>query len=190
MIYITGDSHRGIYLNNNNIIDCGDYHTIFSFTKKLSDGLVLDNNITEYDYILIVYGEIDVRHHFANQIMNNRTIEEIVGTLIDEFTEQLKKINSRIIIRGIVAPLPNEYHPFGGKNSITASFEERIKWRKMMNTNLEIMCKNNNFIYLPPSICEDVYGVMNLDMSDNLIHIKETPEMCELILNDLMNVCL
>lgn len=192
MFYVTGDSHRALYLDNDKIRDCGDYKTIYKFTKMLNEGLILHKDIKENDYVLCVYGEVDIRHHFKNQNINfNRCINEIIKTLCDDFILALKQINARIIVRGIVPPLPNEYHNFGGKNSITCTFEERIEWRKIVNDYLKQKCIDNNFIYLQsPIIVENEDGSMKLEMSDYVIHILETPEMRSYAFNDLMNVCL
>ena len=188
MFYITGDSHRCLYRD---MIDCGDYNTIYKFTKMLNDGLILNENMHEDDYILCVYGEIDVRHHFANQIKNGRDLHEIIDSLVNNYVKSLRNVRAKVVVRGVVAPLPNECHSFDGKNSITSTYEERIQWRRMLNEKLETKCKENNIIFLPsPPITENEDGTMKIEMSDHIIHIKTDQEICDYAFKQLMNVCL
>lgn len=64
--------------------------TIHKFTQLLESGLHIEN-LKRDDYLLCIYGEVDVRHHFANQIkIKNRNIDEIIDTLVDNYMKSLK----------------------------------------------------------------------------------------------------
>lgn len=118
----------------------------------------LDDNIKKGDYVIFVFGEIDVRNHLLKQMdRQNRPIENLIKDLATTYMNVVlqNKIlypHTHLVIQSIIPPtsrqhvkdVSEEYPDYG-------TIEERITVNRILNLELEKLCHMNNVTFLNPS---------------------------------------
>lgn len=143
---------------------------------------------------LFVFGEIDLRCHFGPQVHHHgRAIQDIISTVVEAYLNVLAAFQTgtrvaAVAVRGVVAPLPNEWH-HDDTYPIRATFEERRAWRLVLNEALKAGCLLRRFVYVPPPAwSERPDGTMRHEVSDTCIHVQPTPEHVERAESEFVNL--
>lgn len=174
-IHVFGDSHTVAFTGIPNV----HIHWLGAITMHRvgRDGLDFLNNtsfgVQQNDYVVFVFGEIDVRWHIGKQRdFKFRSIDEILNTLVTKYIKTIKDYriqyqNIHLIVYSIVPPTNNYPHP-----QIYGTLEDRIEITQKLNAKLLEACKKENLRFL------DVYndyalpdGSLNLTLSDGTLHI-------------------
>ena len=114
LIYIYGDSHTSaftgtykkindinkLYARNNFRSYRTAPFTIYNINHKIEDikRNILNLNINSKDYLILCYGETDIRHHIgfhSNEANLKKNIKDIIIKYIN-FINELRKINNKI----------------------------------------------------------------------------------------------
>lgn len=125
-----------------------------------------NDTIQPGDYVIFVFGEIDVRNHLLKQRdRQHRPINELVTDLAAAYVSVIlqNKVtypNTHLGIQSIIPPisrqhvkdLSEEYPDYG-------TIEERIVINRMLNAELEELCRQNSIMFFDPtSYYENNYG--------------------------------
>lgn len=198
---IFGDSHVSIYHHPNlfgkefetvsiHQCDADDYHRTGKFTPYLMNTIAKKGDIIlknymeryqDYDFMMFVFGEPDVRIHFHKQIHHlHRAEEEVIHTLCVEFIAMLQTIvpkNTKIIIRYILPP--RESSMFGIDNNIyvpQGSLEERVRYTNKMNETFKQEC-NTSTLFFFDNVCQSELihsnGELSNEYCDGVTHYSE-----------------
>lgn len=142
------------------------------------DGLEFLNlkkfRIKKNDYVVFVFGEIDIRCHVLKHRDTQKIcLEEIISRLVYAYINTIV-INRdlygiRGIIFGVVPPTNSVFNP---EFPTYGSLEERIVATKMLNAHLEKLCKDYNLFFLNVyDDCATEWGDFNPALSDGNVHI-------------------
>jgi len=164
-IAILGDSHTGIYRISNifNYFHSVNIHHIdweditrnkkfmpYTMNSIASRGeLILDSWLKKYEdveYIMLIFGEPDIRIHFYKQIYElKRDPDEVVITLANNFIKKLLEIfmntNKKIIIRYVLPQ--REISMYGCCNNIYVPrglLSDRVLWTNKLNAYMKEIC--------------------------------------------------
>lgn len=172
-LLILGDSHTNIYENNgtlfSNIFNEVRIHYCDSDNYKLTGQLkpillnsiqkkgdiILGNYIKTYsnfDYIMLIFGEPDVRIHFHKQIHTlKRDEDEVINTLVTSLITKLKSFipsNMKIIIRYILPPRESSmFNVDNNKYIPQGTLDERIRYTNKLNSALKYLSTENNIYF-------------------------------------------
>lgn len=184
MIYIFGDSHAS-YSFRNLKLEYRDLHmasiTMFRIGR---DNIIINFNkniIQKDDIIVMAYGEVDCRCHIQRRINLGLNEDDVINELVTNYIRTIKNntegIDAKIIIVGVIPPTKqNDYEsihgpimhefPFVGKD------EDRVRFTNKVNTLLEEMANQNNYIYFNPySYYTRPDGTLKYELSDNIVHL-------------------
>ena len=189
-IHTFGDSHCS---NGWSHVDC--HHLgpklCYSFgTKKLEicDIRAFDN-IKDGDILVFCFGEIDCRCHIHKYINDNKTYQEIIDDIIENYFEAIKlNINlsglyfKYICVYNIVPPVQRDNTPENPEYPFLGTDEERKMYTLYFNEQLQKKCFENNYIFF------DIYdkytdenGFLRKDLSDGKVHIRDGIYIMEFI---------
>ncbi len=178
--YIFGESHANAsFAGPSKLVTHIFTFPGFTMHRVGRDGLkAIDVRIygaKENDFVVFVFGEIDVRNHIARQIyIHNRKLEEIIDVLVNNYINTIltnssfyKKLYS--IILSVVPPTHqgcNEFNHYG-------SIEERITFAKKLNEKLSVEAQKQGILFLN---VYDYYatpaGNLKSELSDGNVHIN------------------
>jgi peptidylprolyl isomerase len=175
MMHIIGDSHSLVFQNIENCI----VHHVGPVTMNRigREGINITNyGIKNNDFVVFVFGEIDVRCHIGLQRDKyNRDDEEIIDTLAEFFLLAIlgnnqRLMNNHFVICSVVPPTNAFYNP---EFPFYGTLEDRIDLTKQLNSTLKSKCELNNIGFL------DIYdyyslenGELNPAISDGIVHIR------------------
>lgn len=197
MIYIYGDSHSSFSFRNlkfdNTDLNCPSI-TMFRIGR---DNIIINfdkENIQKNDIIVITYGEIDCRCHIQRQINLGLNEDDIINKLVNDYFKTLKNnftdIDVKIIILGVIPPV-KQYDfeqindPLFSDVKFIGSDEDRVRFTNKMNTLLEELSNENNYIYFNPySYYTRPDGTLKYEFSDGKVHLGENTFFLERF-NDL-----
>jgi hypothetical protein len=129
------------------------------------DGVSIVNiiNNSNYEYVCLSIGEIDVRFH------NSKLIDDdIYSNTLEFFSNFLKKIEKKIILMSVTPP------GFTSNDTENRDMETRIFLTKKINSSLKEMSTKNGFVYF------DVYTdfvkneILDSQKSDGGVHISKS----------------
>jgi len=113
-----------------------------------------NDNIVDGDLVIFVFGEIDIRNHYAKQIHKGRDKMEILKNLVNNYidTVLMNKNNYNNVKFGVQSINP----PIDEKNlkesikeyPIEGTIEERIEATLIINKLLKEKCKENNLLFI------------------------------------------
>lgn len=179
MIHVIGDSHSLEFSNIDNTIihylGPRTMHRIGREGKALLDFKRLE--IQDNDTVVLVFGEIDVRCHIGKQKeLNNRSLNEIINTLLDNFfktiLDNLSQYSHLNILTYTVTP-PSLLDHIDIHYGSYGTLAERIFISKLLNKKLIEMSYSFGFRTI------DVYddysdknGALIYCLSDGNVHIN------------------
>jgi hypothetical protein len=189
MIYIFGDSHANFNMKNFPVEHINLHQNSITMYRVGRDNEIINFKSSmngENNIFILFYGEVDCRCHIYKQLELGRDLNEIIESLVDSY---FKAISNNItnyikIIIGSITPPINKNKcisingPTGHEFPILDTDENRVIYTKLMNKKLEEYCKKYNYTYL------DIYdeysdenGLLNMDRSDNICHIKDNNDI-------------
>jgi hypothetical protein len=192
MIHIFGDSHANFNFRNLKYMNYNYYANSTTLHRVGRDKLDLINfknyNINNNDLIVYQFGEVDCRCHIGKQLLLNRSISDITNELVVNYIDSIK-INTHdrsvnIVVCCIPPQMDNVYYeskhgpithefPFVGTN------DERIYYTKLMNQLLKESCKINNYIFFDYHDMYSNNGLLNIELSDDICHIKDNTKLLD-----------
>lgn len=160
-----------------------------------------DDTIKNNDIVLFVFGEIDIRNHYAKQIEKGRNKNEILESLVNSYIETIlqNKANHTNVKFGVQSINP----PVDEKNlkesikeyPIQGTIKQRIEATQLINALLKRSCQENDLLFIDTSTYyqndESLFPVnginsecmlyeMDTRIKDNNVHIHmENPEGIE-----------
>lgn len=176
-IHIVGDSHSAYSYEN---LASSEIYWLGPVTmhRCARDGFEFLDDIlrdaSKGDYLITVFGEIDIRCHIARAALKqNRSIEDVVLELATLYVDRLAGYAHPRGINVIVSePLfpanrrPNPELPFVG------TIEERVYIHGIMGRNLSDQCKKRGLQFLPmPQKYRSPEGLLRRKYSDDGVHI-------------------
>lgn len=180
VIHVFGDSHTGLFTS---ITGCQVHHlgpkTMFGIRKvDAINGkpfLVTDYGVKEGEYVVYVFGEIDVRTHIGRiRDILNKPLDFILQDLVDKYLQVVLRnqgqSKSKSIIASVVPPsslIVNPEYPFYG------SLEERVAIQQELNKKLEVACKEHGILFLNYAhYYANTNGSLNHTYSDGHVHVR------------------
>jgi hypothetical protein len=171
-LLVLGDSHVCIY-NHKHIFsnlfeeitihhcDSDNYHRVGQFKPYLlhtiankGDVLLKDyiQTYSDYDYVMLVFGEPDVRIHFHKQInILHRDENEVIRTLSESLINTLRIIvppSMKVIIRYILPTRESSmFNVEANKYIPQGTLEERIRYTNRLNETLKSECMKHNMFF-------------------------------------------
>lgn len=193
MIHIFGDSHANFNFRNLKYTNYNYYANSTTLHRVGRDKLDLINfknyNINNNDLVVYQFGEVDCRCHIGKQLLLNRDLTDIINELVDNYIESIKTNihdynNIQIIICCIPPPMDrdyyeNKYGPITHEFPFVGTNEERIQYTKLMNKRIEESCTANNFIFFNYHYLYSNNGLLKLELSDDICHIKDNTVLLE-----------
>ena len=199
-IHTTGDSHafsaKDPSLKGTNAL-ISQHHLgpilCYSFgEEKLNRCDIRNFNMKDGDSIVFCFGEIDCRGHVHKHVTKNKTYQNVIDYIINNYFEAIKLnvLVSQIKLRNIcvysVAPAIQKHKVYEDPNfPYLGSDEERKSYVLYFNKKLKEKCIENDYVFL------DVYdkyinenGFLRKDMSDGICHIKNKIYVKEFINNN------
>lgn len=180
--YSIGDSHadftfRGIIENRRNIGPL-TMHRIGRDKINLLDYFIDDKKIEKDSFIIISFGEIDVRCHIYNQIhINNRSEDEVIKTLVDNYFEHIlsqKNLFKKIILLNINPPAKKELSANNSEYPFVGSNQDRSRYTKKINNYLKNKSIEHDIGFIEThKYYSDSDGMLICNLSDGSVHINE-----------------
>lgn len=134
------------------------------------------------EYVIYVFGEIDVRCHIGRiRDTQNKTLEDIIEDLVLNYFDMISKQPGIPIVTLVIPPSdknPSSSHPYHG------TIADRVSIQKKLNIRLEEECKKRNIIcfdYNKNFTLPD--GSLDHSHSDGIVHIDH--KYANLIFDDL-----
>ena len=180
-IHTIGDSHSYFGWSNNIINHHIGAVLCYSFSQKKLDLCdIREYNIKDGDTIVFCFGEIDCRCHIKKHITNDKTYEDIIDDIINNYFETIKlhiEISNikfkNICVYNVVPPVmkkttsENLLYPFLGSD------EERKNYVLYFNKKLNEKCIEKKYIFFNIyDEYKDINGFLRKDLSDGNVHIK------------------
>jgi hypothetical protein len=113
-----------------------------------------NDNINDGDIVIFVFGEIDIRNHYAKQIHKGRDKMEVITNLVNNYINTVleNKSNYNNVKFGVQSINP----PIDEKNlkesikeyPIEGTIEERIEATLLINYLLKEKCKENDLLFI------------------------------------------
>ena len=206
MIYIFGDSHANSNFKNLQIPNINGYTNSITMHRIGRDKLNCINfknyNISQNDIVIYQVGEVDCRCHIGKQLLLNRTLDEIVETLTQQFMESIfinleqyrnepVVVLPKIIVCCIPPPMNKTYYTekhgeITHKYPFIGDDKERSQFTTLVNNSLKEKCEKNGFSFL------DYYqdytnenGTIIESKTDDICHILDTTKI-EIKLNEIL----
>jgi len=143
-----------------------------------------DYNLPKDKMIICCFGEIDVRCHIHNQLQKGRTEKDIISSLVMGYMNMLRMNNEEYKNIAVVSVVPpatdkardNKQYPFVG------TCEDRARYTKKLNKELEKQCKENGFKYLDIyNLYKDENDLLPYELSDGGCHISDNSRIKHLL---------
>ena len=127
------------------------------------------------DAVLLFFGEIDVRAHFALRVKEYGSAEEMARFLSQRLAAEARELRSRtgatVGIASVTPPvdlLDDENFPTRG------SSEERRRWTRVMNQELAAACQRFGVVFVDSfEHYVDDSGRLSQDVTDGTVHIRQ-----------------
>ena len=187
MIHAIGDSHVIFSYSN---IPGVCVHYVGAVTLKrvgnLEDEIISDRilsmNLTNKDYVVFCFGEIDVRCYVKPTIEHRKktTLDSLLQEWTRDYTYRIASLplsGAKVAITSVLPPTTKELAdsvkwPVGGGDFERAIYTQRI------NEYLKRECVNRNWIYLDTySQYVDEHGMLPPEKSDGTVHLKENTKI-------------
>jgi hypothetical protein len=207
---IIGDSHANIYermlpctVINGLQLDTKVFHTDSFATQKYDQvvphlmhtiGMQGDTILRPYtnaDYVLLVYGEPDIRMHVHGQILKGRTESDVLTTLAENYIKQAARIDSckHVFIRYILPP--RRVSSFcNGLFVPQGSFEDRVRYTNRLNAALETACVTHGAgkVHYIPNRLKEVLTDETGELKDIFTHEQThyTPAIADVIVHEFV----
>jgi hypothetical protein len=197
MIFLFGDSHanfnfKGLkYPNRNLHTNSVTMHRVGRDGKKFID--FSKKGIKNGDIVIYQFGEVDCRAHVGKQLVLGRDLETIIRELADPYISSIVEnakaySNLKLIVCSVPPPVPHteesllEDHKKTNPFPVVHSNEERVLYTKTLNTRLKEKCLENNIQFFDyySHYCTDE-GLLNMELSDGIVHIAKNEKILELI---------
>ena len=202
-IHVVGDSHTAIF---STIPEC-HVHNIFAKTMHgicngIGDAKVFTDNqeiivdkgpldvrifdVKPGDYVIYIFGEIDVRTHIGRiRDVHRKPLERILNDLVEKYMKVISRntdlSHSIPIIASIVPPSTlggNTDYPYYG------SLQDRIVIQQQLNAKLKSACESRGILYLDYARHYSLpNGSLNHAFSDGHVHIRN--ECAEMAVQEL-----
>ena len=185
MIYLYGDSHTNAF-NNLQISYVNRHQSSITMFRIGRDNQIINFNTdtnSANSVVCITYGEIDCRCHIQRQINQGRVKEDICQELVTKYMNTIKTTitNYKAIIVVAIIPTTNQqvferiHGPITHEFPFVGTNEERVEYTAYMNTLLEKSCLEHGYIFFNPyAYYTDEQGYLRFDLSDTIVHIKDT----------------
>ena len=137
------------------------------------DGLsmlnILDYRVLPGDTVVFSFGEIDVRRHLANHSTTQESIDQMVSDYLGVVAQNTVQIPRLRVVIYCVLP-PSRTQPGDVR---AGTDEQRLKYTRAVNASLrwQTAVLGWGFLDVTPDY-SDQQGFMNLQHSDDSIHIK------------------
>jgi hypothetical protein len=192
MLFLYGDSHANASFRNI-AMPCKNYHmnsiTMFRVGR---DNHIINFNSEEHDkdsILTFTYGEIDTRCHIFRQMELGRNEDVIIHELVVQFFNTLRnhiKVHKKVVVVAVIPPLKkDDYERVHGP--ITHAFpylgtdQDRVRYRFKVNKLLEILCKQNGYIFFNPYDAHymEPDGTLKYDLCDSYCHLRDNAVFLE-----------
>ena len=113
-----------------------------------------NDEIKPNDIVIFVFGEIDIRNHYAKQIEKGRAPKEVLESLVNNYIETIlqnreKTDNVKFGIQSINPPVDEKNLKESIKEyPIQGTIEQRIEATQRLNALLKQQCKENNVLFI------------------------------------------
>ena len=113
-----------------------------------------NDEIKPNDIVIFVFGEIDIRNHYAKQIEKGRAPKEVLESLVNNYIETIlqnreKTDNVKFGIQSINPPVDEKNLKESIKEyPIQGTIEQRIEATQRLNALLKQQCKENNLLFI------------------------------------------
>ncbi len=194
-VFTFGDSHGSIGWNYVTKVYHGPLLCYTVGTKKLEVVNLAVHGVKEGDAVIFCFGEIDCRCHIIKHITEERSYKDIINDIVEGYFKTIKlneenlgkKID--VYVFNVVPPTNkdsilhnNEEYP------ILGTAEERKSYTTYFNQKLKEFCEIYGYGFI------DVYdkytdenGMLDRELSDGNIHIKNGKYLDEVVLKILKN---
>lgn len=181
-IHVIGDSHSNFFAN---VAGCKVHHIGPRTMFGLRNGIPVDGyrripldmrnyNAMPGDYVLYVFGEIDVRTHIGRiRDLQHKSLDEVLDDLVATYVKIIKITSETSqtvpIISSVVPPsdlVVNPEYPF------YSTLEDRVNIQRQLNEKLKIVTETEKILYLDYAhYYATPIGSLNHAMSDGHVHI-------------------
>ena len=200
-IHTFGDSHANKKISHWGIHDISnikEHHLgpklMYTFGSKGLDVCNIKSpnyQVNENDIVIFCFGEIDCRCHVHKHITSEKTYQNIINELVENYFKAIKQNveqynNLFVCVYNVVPPLyttakGHPDFPFLGTN------EERREYTKYMNNQLKRLCEVHNYYFF------DIYeqscnknGFIERSYTDNCgIHLRHTKD-AKVVIDDII----
>jgi hypothetical protein len=113
-----------------------------------------DDKIEQNDVVIFVFGEIDIRNHYAKQIEKGRNQHEILGSLVNGYIEAIlqdksKYNNVKFGVQSVNPPVDEKNLKESIKEyPIEGTIQQRIEATQLINRLLKEKCEQNNLLFI------------------------------------------
>lgn len=195
-LFIFGDSHGRFNFANLSI-----KHLNLSQNSITMHRVGRDTEIPNFDQkylslnsvFVFCYGEVDCRCHIGRQVALGRAVETVVDTLVQQYIQTIiVRITEKkkVIVCSVVPPVKrgdyeDKFGPITHEFPFVGTDDERVKYTKLVNKQLQQACMTNGFIFFDFYDCfARPDGTLEFEKSDQICHIvQNTP-----ILNQFMSL--
>jgi len=205
VLHTFGDSHSSFGfkdIENINIHWVGPL-LCYTFGNKKIDALnIKDHGVNDNDTIIFCFGEIDCRAHIYKHVNENKTYQEIIDNIVENYFEAIKENisqykNIKTVVYNVVPP--SDVYLIHTKEEIETkvmikntneipwkgSNEDRKNYVIYFNLKIKELCIKYNYIFM------DIYdkysdnkGFLIREYSDKNVHITEPFFMKEFLINN------
>lgn len=195
MIYSIGDCHAGTTFANisgitfvpiGGIIGNSTLRRVGSPEDTRVGDAINQLNLTQTDFLIFVFGEIDVRC-YIKPVVDRWTsgLDDYLQTLSSKYCNKIstfKTNGAKICIMSIVPPSSVNKIGEGGVEPLSGTDVERSLYTVKLNTLLKDECELRGWVYLDVySQYADNLGMLPLECSDDTVHIKDTHKVHTLL---------
>jgi len=112
------------------------------------------DEIKPNDIVIFVFGEIDIRNHYAKQIEKGRNPKDVLEGLVNAYIETVlqnreKTANVKFGVQSINPPVDEKNLKESIKEyPIQGTIEQRIEATQQINTLLKQRCQENNLLFI------------------------------------------
>jgi hypothetical protein len=143
--------------------------------RALWPSVVVRLAVRRNDCVLLFFGEIDVRAHFAQQVptygSSERLSEILAERLVHQAGELSRRTGAKVGIANVVPPARFAGDP---EMPTRGSIEERAAWTKALNMAFADRCRAHDIPFVDThTFYADPAGCMQADVGDGLVHIRQ-----------------
>lgn len=148
---------------------------LFRASPRWASPIIIRVMIRPRDAVLLFFGEIDVRAHFAQRLTEYGSAEETARFLAQRLSAEARDLGSRTgALVGIASVTPPVDLLDDPDLPTRGSPEQRVLWTRLMNQEFAAACQRFGLVFV------DTYeryansaGVLLEEVSDGTVHIRQ-----------------